>query len=102
MGTDTIVTLLLAAVFMVCFTAIFFALRNTTRITVMHTKTIAPDDFLRLIEKEDDPIVYYFVIPVLGFHHYYATIKRDRICTRSRMPLDFSTKCDLIPLKKTY
>ncbi len=56
---------------------------------------ISPEDFSRLVEKEESPTVYYFQDST-EHYYYYATIKQDRVYAKSKSKLHFSEKCDVI------
>ena len=87
------------AIFAVFFIAVFFITRNLSITMGMNVKPVSPEDFQRLLDKEESPTVFYTKVPFNG-SYYVATVGQDEICTKSKFELDFPAKCDLIPLKR--
>ncbi len=83
MEPSTIVIMVFFIVFFVVVLLMFVgATRQMTVAVAMQTKLVSTEDFQRLLDKEESPIVFYTKVAFSGYY-YFVTVKQDRICTKS-------------------
>ncbi len=99
METGFIAAIVVASFVFLFFVPMFVAAKNMSVMMTMQKMSISPEDFRRLLDKEETPIVYYTKV-AFGGYYYFATVQQDRICTKSKTELEFAVNCDLVPLKR--